>query len=53
MRTRLKVFLVSFMGMTEDRDSAVLMNALERRGVESRSVAWDDPLVNWAEPASA
>jgi len=46
----LKVFLVSFVGMKGDMDSAVLMKALEKRGVESRSVAWDDPSVNWAEP---
>jgi glutathione synthase/RimK-type ligase-like ATP-grasp enzyme len=46
----LKVFLVSFIGMKVDMDSAVLMKALERRGVESHCVAWDDPSVNWAEP---
>src|SRR3989304_632565 len=46
----LKVFLVSFAGFKADMDSAVLIKALERRGVESRIVAWDDPSVNWAEP---
>ena len=46
----MKVFLVSFVGMKVDMDSAVLMKALERRDIESRSVAWDDPSVNWAEP---
>jgi glutathione synthase/RimK-type ligase-like ATP-grasp enzyme len=35
----LKVFLASFLGMKVDADSAVLMKALKRRGVESRSVA--------------
>ena len=46
----MKVFLISFVGEKFDMDSAVLMKALERRGVESRRVAWDDPSVNWAEP---
>ena len=47
---KLKVFLVSFVGMKVDMDSAVLMKALERRGIKSHSVAWDDTSVNWTEP---
>ncbi|MFH2109761.1 MAG: hypothetical protein ABIJ47_00720 [Candidatus Bathyarchaeota archaeon] len=31
-------------------DSLVLMKALQKRGIKSRSVAWDDPKVDWAEP---
>lgn len=45
----MKVFLISYVGMKVDMDSAILVKALKRRGVESRSVAWDDPSVNWAE----
>jgi glutathione synthase/RimK-type ligase-like ATP-grasp enzyme len=46
----MKVYLVSFVGMKVDADSAVLMKALEKRGVDSKSVSWDDPSVDWAEP---
>jgi glutathione synthase/RimK-type ligase-like ATP-grasp enzyme len=47
----LKVFLVSYLGgEVIDMDSAVLTKALERRGVESRVVARDDPSVSWAKP---
>ena len=50
MVVMLKVFLVSFVGMKVDEDSAVIMKALERRGIESRSVCWDDPSIDWSEP---
>jgi glutathione synthase/RimK-type ligase-like ATP-grasp enzyme len=36
--------------MKVDMDSAVLIKALQKRGVESQSVAWDDPSVDWGEP---
>jgi hypothetical protein len=43
----MKVYLVLFLGMKVDMDSAILMKALERRGIESKSVSWDDPSVNY------
>lgn len=46
----MKVFLASFVGMKVDVDSAVLMKALEKQGVDCQSVAWGDLSVNWAEP---
>jgi glutathione synthase/RimK-type ligase-like ATP-grasp enzyme len=46
----MNVYLVSFVGMNLDNDSAVLIKALKRRGIESLSVGWDDPSVDWDKP---
>ena len=46
----MKVFLISFVGMKVDMDSAILMKALKKRDIQSQSVAWDDPSVDWGEP---
>lgn len=45
-----KVFLVSFVGMQVDNDSSILTESLKKRGIETKSVCWDDPTVDWTEP---
>jgi len=45
-----QVFLVSYEGMPVDEDSAVLIQALNNRGIEGKSVNWDDPTIDWTKP---
>ena len=48
------VFLVSCTAIGEgDTESIYLKNALQKRGIESSIVFWDDPNVNWAQSSLA